>query len=139
MNEQIQENLAELVDWMKEAGSAGGDLLTEQGPLVAREIILYSRVMSSLMVFLGVALIVVAIVFGRRLYVLIGQWKDNLKSTTEGETTTTSYDVKCAFNGSVSLLFFIWAIVAFVINLNSCIIAWMAPRLCVIEYIKNLL
>lgn len=124
MNEATQEQLAELVKWLRETAQAGQAFVAGQAPDLAREIIAYGRVMEPLIAFGPV--IAYSILMWRWAPKMLEAW-DSL----DDEFHAIGGWVFSGVGGLTSVLF--------LLNTPDAIKVWVAPKLYLLDYVAGLL
>lgn len=118
-----QTHANEIAEWLKAAVKGGGDFVAEQAPLVVQEYVCYMRTAAS--VYTAVALVLV----------VLGFWLA-VRSFREWEKDKRSESDVLFFLATVSIA--IGAIV-FACHSNTCLKAWTAPRVLVLEKASEIL
>lgn len=123
MNEEIKQKLITYLQHLESAVTSTGDFVAEQAPLVVQEYVLYSRVYSTIPV-------VIALVLMCTLAINI-RWFIKTDITKEGGEAET------IVRGAIGFLCFLFGPITLSNNLDKCIKSWCAPRILVIDYIKE--
>ena len=125
MNEQLQEQMAQILEVVKTSVTQTSGFVIEQMPLIVQELLLYKRI-SYTMGFITPLLIIILVVFIWKKYILT-----NKKVMRKGED----------FNGLIFLtaIMVIPSIMVMFINFLNMIRVWVAPRVFLIEYVSGLI
>lgn len=119
MNEQLQNVTAETLEILKQYLQGVGNLAQEQAPLLCQEIVEYGTIIHGLGVFGGVAMFVVGLIL------MIGC----IKRVESNEVWGVGIGA-----GAIGMVL---GGMMFVINISQFLMAVFAPRLYVLEYIKD--
>ena len=128
----MEERLESILAWLEQVIASTSDFLTEQTPLVIREILLYHRVYYSTGIVLGAMLILVSMF---RLWRNWGVWLANSRTDSDSKGGDLSGEaffhyVTIAVPSVVGLAFMATAFDGF-------IKVWFAPRLFLLEWIRR--
>ena len=124
MNEATQEQLAELVKWLRETAQAGQAFVAGQAPDLAREIIAYNRVVEPL---IGMAIPALYVLFVLLTYRRCVKACDELENPFAGTGLPIAY--------IVGLVFMVPALS----HAPAAIKVWVAPKLYLLDYVAGLL
>lgn len=122
MNEEIKQKLITYLQHLESAVTSTGDFVAEQAPLVVQEYVLYSRVYSTIPVVIALVMLCTVILNVR--------WFIRTELRPNHET-------QIIIRGVVSIMMFMAMPVIAAHNLDRCIKSWCAPRILVIDYIKE--
>lgn len=124
LNEELKTKLIEYMSKLEQAVQASGDFVSEQAPLVVQEFITYQRASESIYVLSGVILLIFA-----------AFW---LKSALKAESWPKDAEFP------VGMAFFILMVISLlsgsvclVSHVQPCLKAWVAPRILIIDYIRE--
>lgn len=118
MNEELKAKLLTYLAHL-EGAVKGGDFVAEQAPLVVQEYVLYMRVYSTLGMLL--AGLFFALVFS------ILRWLS--KAPEKGDAGDAAFAFGC--------IFLVLGILTTAANVSTCIKSYVAPRILVLDYIKE--
>lgn len=122
-----KEQLNQLLSLITESLSQGKDFVLEQAPLIAQEIVQYGRVTKPI----TTVACAIAVIF---CFVIINRGFKTIKNAGKYEDCEifkgSCYIVSGGLTGGCF-------IVGFCQSLQECILVWFAPRLYIIEYIKD--
>jgi len=107
--------LQELIEFIK----AGTEVVGEQAPLVAQEIVMYGRASNTLYV---IGSLIVLFAWYKA---LVWAWNDETSSNWEAPVTI------------FGVVIIVFALLGFCASISSAIMAWFAPRLYVLDTIKD--
>lgn len=132
MNEKtsrLEESQADIIVWLKETAENSADFVTEQAPLVCQEIVTFGRVWHTMDLIFCLFMLALGC-FGVRMVV---------KHGPEGFVETFNHHSAKAVAGlAMAFLGLLVGTLGGVAALKSATIAWFAPRLYIIDYLKDL-
>ena len=121
---EIQNEAIEIIKFLKETLMQSKDFTLEQAPLVAQEIVLYGRVYYLLIVMISIILCFISMYLFKK-GVKIGEDEDK-----DGEVCLYIVGAICIMFGSVT---------GMVTHFHYMILSWTAPRLYIIEHLRNMI
>lgn len=128
MDEELKKAIADMLGDIRNAVSAGGDFVLEQAPLVVQEYVEYIRIVSTMQVACGV-IGLVAILLAYRYW-----WWPFTEKAFDGDDLFGSRVVGGLVAFGLSI-----ACVIGICRVDTCIMAWVAPRVLILEKMKELL
>src|SRR3990167_4307423 len=137
---QVVEQSAKLLEDLRLMLEKGGQFVMEQAPPLAREIVLYGRIANLLYCVLGV----VMFWMGVRVFTRMIPFMNSKRPTGnngdyrnqwwfEQSTWNLSFVIQAALRSIGGLIGFL----AFVCNIECLILAWVAPRLYLLNYVTR--
>jgi len=129
LNEKLQDSATKILTWVEAGVEKGGDFVAEQTPLVAQEYITLMRFQSMFYCLLSVLAL---LCFATIIYKILRWYSaNNGPEDRNGEPVVFSVFV-C---GIAQALF----VAAFCSNFPTCLKAWVAPRVLLLEKLSDLL
>jgi len=136
---EIKENVAEILSFVKDGLSDSYNFVLEQAPLLIQEIILYGRVKETITCSLLILVMIVIGVIGSKLAKAVKkiEEEDEQRKIEAGERSEGVFFwlVPHVVAGGICIVPF----VNFLRHLDTCLKAWFAPRLYLIEYVSTLI
>lgn len=127
------ESLAELISWLKLTVESGTQFVSEQAPLVAWEIVVFGRAISTF-IFLFAALMICVSIF------LLKKGTQKIKALEEAAHSEEGALIIQTILFMVSGVFSsVFGVVTLTESHRDFFLSWFAPRLYIIEYLTNLL
>ena len=122
MNEQLQNQLAEIIAAIHRTAAAGADFALSQLPDIAQQYVIYGRVSATAHLLIGVAVVALSV------------WMFRKAAWANGEGYDT--DVIWGMGGVLTLLFGVpFALIA----MNGAFLVWFAPKVWLLKELAGLL
>jgi hypothetical protein len=128
MTDELKEKLADAASKLIDKVEEGGDFILDQMPLIAQELVAYERAYRTAWVCIAVVWVI--------LYAFLILPKGIKLAQGKIEEVRTNVGMgMCVMGGCVSVM----ALFGFFININPMMKAWFAPRLVILDYLKEML
>lgn len=127
VNDEVKVRLIKYLDNVEELVRKGADLAQDQLPAIAQEIIAWNRASTTVALLFSVGLVALGV------YAIWQLFKHGTAADKRHESSEP-YAVCAVFSGIVSLFGFI----ATLYNTMPCVKAWFAPRLVLLETLRDL-
>lgn len=129
MNDELKKALVDSLDLLKTGLEKSSDFVLEQAPMVVQEYIAYTRVMSTVQVVSGVLLFILTCITCR-------YWmRLTYRLATE---SSEALEVPVGIFGAAAHIFAFIGSIGLISNITTCIMAWTAPRVLILEKIAEI-
>lgn len=115
----------QLIDYIADGIESGGDFAMQQAPLIAQDIVVYGRVTGGV-VFVGAVLVAATLAWLARKMWRLSQDTDDAETSMLGIFGTVVFAVCCAIAVGVAAT-------------EHNLMAWVAPRLYVLNYLRDMI
>lgn len=120
---------ADLLAWVQAGVDRGAELIDEQAPLFAAEIILYGRVANTATFVIVVSVLVASVYYFRRTF-----------KKAFNEQADLASDILLCILGCVTCFIAAFASIMYIVQcFHDMVLVWTAPRLYIVKYLSHLL
>jgi uncharacterized membrane protein len=131
----MKEQLGRILKYLIDSVESTGNFVLQQAPDVVQQYVLYQRCLKTLFVVLSIVAFLAAIgcLLSLRKYLkrVTKNWELKAENTAAFESVAPRLGAATVFVG--------FGIGLFANNIQECILAWVAPKVLILEYVANLL